>query len=67
MSAVAVGYLDAQDFASRLDRAIHASERAKLIEARAIEVEDHGIAQFRGVNPKYRFVTRNADVVGERS
>ena len=40
LSSVALGYLNATDFASRLDRAIDRSERAKLIEARAVEVED---------------------------
>ena len=38
-SAVAVGYLTANDFASRLDRAIDRSDRAKLIEARAVPTE----------------------------
>jgi hypothetical protein len=32
-------YLNAQDFASRLDRAINRSDRAKLIEGRAIQDE----------------------------
>jgi|SRR6516164_4250275 hypothetical protein len=40
LSAVAVGYLNAHDFASRLDQAIERSDRARLIEGRAIEVED---------------------------
>src|SRR5215469_3188647 len=40
LSAVAVGRLTGEDFASRLDRAVDASNRAKLIEARAVEVED---------------------------
>jgi hypothetical protein len=39
MSAVSVGYLDGNTFAEKLERAIRASE--KVIEARAIEVEDH--------------------------
>jgi hypothetical protein len=39
MSAVAVGYLDGNTFAERLDRAIAASEKAKLIEARAEPTE----------------------------
>ena len=39
LSAVAVGYLTANDFASRLDRAIDRSDRAKLIEARAVPTE----------------------------
>jgi hypothetical protein len=38
LSAVGVGHLNEQDFASRLDRAINRSERAKLIEGRVIEV-----------------------------
>ena len=33
------GYLDATDFAARLDRAIDRSDRARLIEGKA--VEDH--------------------------
>jgi hypothetical protein len=33
LSSVGVGYIDAQDFASRLERAVNRSERAKLIEA----------------------------------
>jgi hypothetical protein len=41
LSAVGIGYLNAQDFASRLDRAIDRTDRARLIEAKAIEVEDH--------------------------
>jgi hypothetical protein len=40
LSTVAVGYLNEQDFASRLDRAIDRSDRARLIEGRAVEVED---------------------------
>jgi hypothetical protein len=40
ISAVAVGYLNAHDFASRLDQAIERSDRARLIEGRATEVED---------------------------
>jgi len=40
LSAVALGYLNANDFASRLDQAIERSDRARLIEGRAIEVED---------------------------
>jgi hypothetical protein len=39
LTAVAVGYIDNNTFAERLDRAIDRSE-AKLIEARAVEVED---------------------------
>jgi hypothetical protein len=39
LTAVAVGYIDNNTFAERLDRAINRSE-AKLIEGRAVEVED---------------------------
>ena len=39
VSAVAVGYLDGNTFAERLDRAIAASEKAKLIETRALPTE----------------------------
>jgi len=39
MSAVAVGYLDGNTFAEKLERAIARSGRAKLIEARAERVE----------------------------
>jgi len=41
MSAVSVGYLTGNTFAERLDRALDRSERARLIEGRAIEVEYH--------------------------
>src|SRR6516162_6327272 len=41
LTAIAVGTLNGQDFYTRLDRAVERSERAKLIDARAIEVEDH--------------------------
>ena len=37
ISAVAVGYYTGNDFATRLDRAIEASNRAKLIEGRVID------------------------------
>jgi hypothetical protein len=40
LSAIGVGYLNEQDFASRLDRAIDRSNGAKLIEGKAVEVED---------------------------
>ena len=40
LSAVGVGYLTGDTFAERLDRAIDRSNGAKLIESRAIEVED---------------------------
>lgn len=35
LSAVAVGYVTAEDFSSRLERALNRSERARLIEVRA--------------------------------
>ena len=41
LTAIAVGAFDGQDFYTRLDRAIERSERAKMIEARAVEIEDH--------------------------
>ena len=41
MSAVSVGYYTGNTFAERLDRAIDASNRAKVIEGRVIELEDH--------------------------
>src|SRR5215831_2230600 len=37
LTAVAVGWQKGEDFYSRLDRAVEASERAKLIEAKVIE------------------------------
>jgi hypothetical protein len=37
LSAIGVGRLTGDDFASRLDRAVEASNRAKLIEGRVIE------------------------------
>ena len=40
LSAVGVGYLNDNTFAQRLDRAIDRSDRARLIEGRATEVED---------------------------
>ena len=40
MSAVSVGYYDGNTFAQRLDRAIDASNRAKLIEVRAVHIEE---------------------------
>ena len=42
LSAVALGYLNANDFASRLDRAIDRSDRAKIIEGCAIRDEGCG-------------------------
>ena len=41
LSSIGVGYLTNDTFAERLERAIDRSDRAKVIEARAIEVEDH--------------------------
>jgi hypothetical protein len=38
MSAVAVGYLDGNTFAEKLERAIARSDRARLIEGKVIEV-----------------------------
>ena len=35
LSAVQVGFVNAEDFASRLERALNRSERARLIEGRA--------------------------------
>ena len=40
LSAVGVGFLENDTFAERLDRAIEASSRARLIEGRVIERED---------------------------
>jgi hypothetical protein len=40
LSAIGVGVLNDQNFASRLDRAIDRTDRARLIEGRAIGVED---------------------------
>ncbi len=40
LTAVGVGYLTGEDFASRLERAVNRSNGAKLIEGRAIEVEE---------------------------
>ena len=40
MSAVSVGYISNDTFAQRLDRAIDASNRAKVIEGRVIERDD---------------------------
>jgi hypothetical protein len=37
LSAIAVGRLTGEDFATRLDQAVEASNRAKLIEGRVIE------------------------------
>ena len=40
MSAVSVGYYTGNDFATRLDKATAASDRAKIIEGAVIERED---------------------------
>lgn len=40
VSSVALAHLRAEEFAARLDRASEASNRAKLIEGRAIEVDE---------------------------
>ena len=40
LTAVGVGYLDGTAFASRLERALMRSERARLIEGTTIRVED---------------------------
>jgi hypothetical protein len=40
LTAVAVGHLTGEDFYARLERAINRSENARLIESRAIEIED---------------------------
>ncbi len=39
LSSVGVGFLDASDFATRLERAVQRSDRAKLIEGHAIRDE----------------------------
>jgi hypothetical protein len=39
LQAIAIGRVNDKDFAWRLDKAIEASERAKLIEAKAINEE----------------------------
>jgi hypothetical protein len=39
LSSVAMGFLTANDFASRLERAVERSDRARLIEGRAIRDE----------------------------
>ena len=40
LTAVAVGHLTGEDFYNRLERAIEASNRAKLIEGRVIDRDD---------------------------
>jgi hypothetical protein len=40
LQAIALGRLTGQDFATRLDKAVDASNRAKLIEGRVLERED---------------------------
>jgi hypothetical protein len=47
LTAVAVGHLTAQDFASRLDRAIERSDRAKLVEGQVIEEQVREAAPSR--------------------
>jgi hypothetical protein len=42
LSAVAIASMNERDFALRLERAIARSERAKLIEARAVNADDNG-------------------------
>jgi hypothetical protein len=39
LSSVAVGHFTGEDFATRLERAVEASTRAKLIEGRVIDPE----------------------------
>jgi hypothetical protein len=41
LSAVAIGTLDGTTFAERLERAVNRSERAMLIEGRAVQVDEH--------------------------
>src|SRR5215471_7754130 len=41
LSAVSVGYMHGHDFASRLDRAVERSDRARLIEGTVVQVDDH--------------------------
>ena len=52
LTAIAVGTLNGQDFYTRLDRAVERSERAKVIEAKAVEVEDHVISENATTFPK---------------
>jgi len=40
LTAVAVGHLTGEDFYNRLERAIEAGNRAKLIEGRVIDRDD---------------------------
>jgi len=40
LSAVSVGYMHGHDFASRLDRAVERSDRARLIEGTATQVDE---------------------------
>jgi hypothetical protein len=42
IAAVAVGRLTGEDFYTRLERALTRSNGARLIEGRAVEVEDNG-------------------------
>ena len=41
LSAVGVGALNGEDFYNRLERALKRSERARLIDARAVQVDEH--------------------------
>jgi hypothetical protein len=41
LSAVGVWALNGEDFYNRLERALKRSERAKLIEGRAVQVDEH--------------------------
>ena len=41
LSSVVVGTLDGTTFAERLERAVNRSERAKLIEGRVVQVDEH--------------------------
>jgi hypothetical protein len=42
LSAMALSSMSSNDFAAKLDRAIARSDRAKLIEAHAIDADDNG-------------------------
>jgi hypothetical protein len=41
LSSVAIGTIDGTTFAERLERAVNRSQRAKLIEGRAVQVDEH--------------------------
>jgi len=49
LSAVGIGYLTNNTFAERLDRAIDRSDRARLTEGKAIDVEDQWLARVAGL------------------